>query len=203
MSHQDTVSKNTKTFSEGGRGRKQCPECSIFIPAVCKLCVCGFDFSSQIKEKKPTNIATYSEGGRGKKQCPECKKYVGAKAAACLCGYKFEGSTKPAPKPLAKDVVKTEKEDRLPLNPLMLDCRYSIIAPAGACPVKLLSIEKEHVEEWADRVRNSFRKQSLFLTLSGLIYFITQFYSYHSDEYKTVRGHLEDFLGHERSFGIG
>jgi len=203
MPSQENVSKNIKTFSEAGRGRKKCPDCSIFVPAICKTCVCGFSFASKIKEKKSLNVTTYTEGGRGKKQCPECKKYVGAKTAVCFCEYKFEGSTKPVPKPLIKDIAKAEKENRLPINPMMLGCRHSIIAPAGACPCKLTSTEREHVEDWADRVRKTFHQQSLFLTLSGLIYFITQFYSYHSEEYNTVRNHLEDFLGHERSFGVG
>ena len=48
-----TTPKETKTYTEPGQGRKTCPECSVIIAGVTKICPkCNFDFSLIQKEKK-------------------------------------------------------------------------------------------------------------------------------------------------------
>lgn len=43
----------TKTFKEGGRGRKQCPECQAFVGGRTRECVCGYDFNKPAPPKPP------------------------------------------------------------------------------------------------------------------------------------------------------
>jgi hypothetical protein len=198
--------KSVKTYDEGGKGKKQCSSCNKYVGAVTKVCVCGFEFKNQEKSVVAVDVKTYDEGGKGKKQCPQCKKYVGAKTSACACGHDFKEAkatqaVAPSPNPV---VVKKEEGQAKPaVNSRMLGCRYSITAPAGACPHKLASTDPEAIDEWADRVRVEFNKESKFLTLSGLIYFVHHFYDMFSPEYQMVRSHLETSLGHERAYGLG
>lgn len=82
------------TFTEPGRGRKQCPECDLYIGAATSTCVCGHIFTE--KDKKAPKVTVLSDdAGKGKKQCPECKKYVGARSSVCKnCGYEFTPGVK-------------------------------------------------------------------------------------------------------------
>lgn len=39
-----TDAKPVATFTEGGKGRKQCPTCNVFVAALSRKCACGHEF---------------------------------------------------------------------------------------------------------------------------------------------------------------
>lgn len=43
-----------KTFDDPGRARKQCPQCSKYIGAAGRICICGFVFKNKDKPKPKT-----------------------------------------------------------------------------------------------------------------------------------------------------
>ena len=202
--------KEVKVYSEGGKGRKKCPQCFKFVPAITKLCVCKFDFSLQEK-KSIGEIKVYNKGGKGKKECPECHKYVGAVSAVCGCGFDFK-----AAKQASKDAkaamyyaacqqanMPTDRPSITPaLASLMMGCKSTVVAPAGKCPHRLDSVEPEAIDEWVDKVRGTFKSKGQFLTLSGLVYFVNEFFNMFGPDYPKVRSYLETSLGSERVFGL-
>lgn len=49
--------KKAEVYTEGGKGRKQCPKCNVFIAAVTKECPqCQHDFRAEKKEKAEKSI---------------------------------------------------------------------------------------------------------------------------------------------------
>jgi hypothetical protein len=76
--------KEAAIYKKGGRGRKQCPECNIFIGAVTKICPkCDFDFSTIVKvEKKQKHVEA------AKKEGPSLTDVLLRKEAASLKGKK-------------------------------------------------------------------------------------------------------------------
>lgn len=198
-----------KVYPSGGKGRKQCPECHKFIPAITKICICGLNFKDQ--EKNSIEVKVYTHGGKGKKECPQCRKFVGAVSPVCSCGFDFK-----AAKQAAYDAKKAlyfnacqqanMPVDKPSISPalasLMIGCKSTIVAPAGKCPHRLESTEPEVVDEWVGKVRAHFRSKSQFLTLSGLIYFVNEFFYMFGEEYPVVKAHLESSLGSERAIGL-
>ena len=182
-----------------------------FVGAVSKFCSCGHEFKPQDKANIPVEIKVYDKGGKGKKECSQCHKFVGAVTQTCICGFDFKA---------AKQAVKDAKtaayhaacqqanmpENRPVITPAlaaaMLGCKSTIVAPAGACPCALKSTEPEAIDEWVGDVRQAFRSKGQFLTLSGLIYFIHQFFNMFGPEYPIVKAHLETTLGSERACGL-
>lgn len=65
-----------------------------------------------------------------------------------------------------------------------------IAIPAGKCPVKLNSTEKQDVIDWAEDVYSVGVREDLTYLPSALIFFAQQFYSIFTEEYKTVCNHL-------------
>ena len=51
-----------KTFKEGGRGRRQCPKCKVFVGSRQSPCVCGHEFepapAKASKGRKAATVAT-------------------------------------------------------------------------------------------------------------------------------------------------
>jgi hypothetical protein len=207
-----TIAKEVKVYSEGGKGRKSCSKCYKFVPAVTKICICGFEFQKKDKSDGALEVKTYTEGGKGKKLCLQCKKYVGAVTKICACGFNF-GEAKDAKKQAATAAVKAAFQqaqlsfgEKAVINPaylsLMAGCKSTIIAPAGRCPHKLDSTEPEVVDEWVHKLRSTFSTKTQFLTITGVIYFIHQFFDMFGPEYKKVRDHIEATLGSERTLGL-
>lgn len=69
MNLSDQIFNNviSKTFDSPGRGRKQCPECKVYVGARTQYCKCGYEFSTKntsltVKEKREQeNAATPEE----------------------------------------------------------------------------------------------------------------------------------------------
>jgi acetone carboxylase gamma subunit len=84
-------------FTEGGRGRKQCPSCNQFVGVRISKCDCGHVFSAKDKAEKAEKTKVSDEPKevrRGRKQCPGCKQFVGLRIAKCECGYEFSEKDK-------------------------------------------------------------------------------------------------------------
>jgi hypothetical protein len=206
----ESLKSEVKTYYEGGRGKKQCSKCYKYVAAVTKICACGSEFAAKTNFK--AEISTFSTGGRGKKECPDCRKFVGAIVPKCVCGFDFKQAKISKKDALSQSIrsalqaANLQSQEKLTFSPefasLMVGCKSTIIAPAGSCPHKLDSTEPEKIDEWISKVRLSFKNKQQFLTISGVIYFIHQFFNMFSPEYKTVREYVEKSLGSERSLGL-
>lgn len=81
-----------KTYTEGGKGKKQCPKCEKYVGCRMQVCACGnTNFPKKVKEEvvkttEPHEINTFDEGGQGKKQCASCNKFISARHQHCACG---------------------------------------------------------------------------------------------------------------------
>ena len=77
-----------------------------------------------------------------------------------------------------------------------MTCSVPIIAiPSGKCPVKLKGSEYEDVIGWAEEVISIGRSNSSNYLPSALIFFAQQFFNIFSEEYKSVRNHIENHYG--------
>jgi len=100
---------NTTTYTEGGRGRKQCAGClqkgrTTFIGArvgLCPICQSTEFVKRAVVPEGEHIIKTFDEGGQGKKQCAKCKKFIGARHSQCICSStEFIKAAKPEHKPM-------------------------------------------------------------------------------------------------------
>jgi hypothetical protein len=207
-----TTTKEIKVYSEGGKGRKSCSKCYKFVPAVTKICICGFEFQKKDKTDGALEVKTYNQGGKGKKLCLQCNKYVGAVTKICSCGFDF-GAAKDAKKQAASDAIKAAFQqaqmsfgEKATINPaylsLMAGCKSTVIAPAGQCPHKLESTEPEAIDDWIHKLRHTYSNKAQFLTITGIIYYVHQFFDMFGPDYKKVRDHIENAIGSERDLGL-
>lgn len=145
----------SKTYSEGGIGRKKCGGCPVFVPARSHSCPdCGYVFPSKLsaeyvapKKEIPDELrskTTYTEGGMGRKQCSSCRVFVPARTTLCPnCQYDFKAVQK---------VVVEEASEEVPSERVVsrvngpTDGRVVVWAPAGRCPVELPKLHLVEVE---------------------------------------------------------
>ena len=150
-----------KTYTEAGRGRKQCPKCNTYVGVRNAKCVCGHDFKENDGDEPEAEVNTYTEAGRGRKQCPKCNTYVGVRNAKCVCGHEFQkGETTNANDEYA--VPTTEYSGGL----------LSITTPAGPCPAKLTGTDEKSVREWVERIQDHGRQNQRFYTNEALRYYL-------------------------------
>lgn len=131
-------------------------------------------------------MKTWTEKGPGRKRCPACPLYVGVRSRQCSCGHSFTAA-KPAPQrrysrfqPKQGEPSETEPS---------VDQRPVLITPCGPCPVELTDTDEATVLAWADAVRTACKK--VRLTNIALRYYVRQFFSFHSDNYRTAAAHLQ------------
>lgn len=148
--------------------------------------------SSKPAQPVATSVKTFDGPGRGRKQCPECNAYVGVRTPQCNCGHAFGAKPKSSSPPLVRDEM-GERPRRSSFDPRQL----VIIAPAGACPHKLTSTERDDVEEWAEKVREYGVDHNRFFTIKALAYFARQFYELFTPEHDQVKAHLQDIYAEE------
>ncbi|CAE7860173.1 ruvB [Symbiodinium microadriaticum] len=168
------------------------------------------------KATKPVEtkeIKTYDEGGRGKKQCPSCQKYVGARNAVCACGHEFnKPKPKPAPRsvgaaaaPLIRQPEPEVEQEYTPGRHVFCTVRQRTAIPAPAtqpCPHKLESTDIAAVEEWAEKVRISCQREyGQWMMVSALRYYASGFYDVFSEEFETVKAHLNTIYAGEPGVG--
>ena len=73
-----------------------------------------------------------------------------------------------------------------------------IVTPAGPCPHKLNSTDKEDVEAWAEKViASGHSNKDLHYSPSALRYFASHFYDLHGKEYQEVAKHITEMFGGE------
>ena len=70
-----------------------------------------------------------------------------------------------------------------------------VLCPAGACPHKLKSSDRDSVVEWANAVMESGMKHNLKYTPEALGYWVGHFYEYGCSEYVTIRQILTNEFG--------
>jgi hypothetical protein len=185
----------TTYYEEGGKGRKQCPDCTKYVGVRVASCLCGHDFSGDTAAKDDDSVTIYEEGGKGRKQCPDCNKYVGGRVANCLCGYDF---TKNA------DGTAASKDE---YDPVTLKAKKQAhhcgwdgkitLTPAGKCPVKLRGTDERTVHEWCKQVISAnITRANSFLCGSALRYFASCFYdrNNHQSDYLVVCAYVDSFF---------
>ncbi len=122
-------------------------------------------------------VKTYDGPAKGRKQCPACQSYVGGRSAFCHCGHEFGKKVKA---PVVEDTTSdddVEIERERPSEEYGHGYRSKTWVPAGDCPVKLRSLDRDAIQEWAEAVRRSFEnRHRSFLTLHGLQYWVKEFY---------------------------
>jgi hypothetical protein len=65
-----------------------------------------------------------------------------------------------------------------------------IAIPAGKCPAKLESTEREDVIEWAEKVYSIGLKNNINYLPSAIVFFAQQFFSIFTEDYKIVCNHI-------------
>lgn len=79
-----------KTYSKGGRGRKQCPECNEFVGVRTSECECGYEFKSKGKttfSKSSDSETDSSSSSSSSSSGPVCKYSLRAKQDAAAYGW--------------------------------------------------------------------------------------------------------------------
>lgn len=157
-----------KTYTEGGRGKKQCASCGLYVGNRVSECACGSsDFatgqSSESSEEKVIN--TYTEGGRGKKQCASCKLFVGAKSKQCACGstefVKSNKVTVTAAKKPSNTVNVGSSTGQKPLN-------VAAKTPKPVQAVQPLEVDDDAGEDDEDIEVNKGRGQKIYKSKASL-----------------------------------
>jgi hypothetical protein len=181
--------KIVQTWDEPGPRRKQCTKCTKFVGISIKECACK---NKEFREAEYTP-KTYEKGGAGKKQCRECKKYVRNVEKKCACGSDdWITAAEKAQKKKQNEITKLEFEASLFVE------RYGgvksgvTMIPAGSCPVKLTSTEKENVFRWCDKVVEKHMESNggKLIAPCGLSFFSREFYPFGTDEYKIIKEHI-------------
>jgi len=67
----------------------------------------------------------------------------------------------------------------------------AVTTPAGACPIKLKGTDFNTVKDWAHDVRKHGEMEGVFYLPQALAYFSRQFYDILSNEYLTVKHHID------------
>jgi len=190
------------TYTEGGRGRKQCPTCSNYVGVRNQICACGNNFKENpsvaaVTKDEPKEITTFETGGRGRKQCPSCKKFVGVRNFVCTCGHEFKKPKINVPELVTPTASK--KEFLSPLKdtkPKFMNVNGILSFPggnvrrtwaaAGEPPHKLTGTSKEAVTSWMNRCRKTYLDQNEWLTANALVHWVRM-------EYYCPFGNTEEF----------
>ena len=150
----------SKTYSEGGKARKVCPECGLYCHARSLDCPnCGHKFrepknppkekvekvaKEPLAKKEPT---VYNEAGKGRKKCPTCDIYVAARLVDCpQCGNKIP--KQPKAEKVIKNGVPVTVKPTLPEDTNKKYVGRLVFTPAGEPPIK----PDENVESWCTAV---------------------------------------------------
>lgn len=160
-------------YDSPGKARKQCPNCQKYIHArslICGNCKTILGKKKTIDKPEPQ---VYNEPGRGRKLCI-CNKYIGAKNKQCpSCGStKFVKREQPVVQPREKKPVEAKKLD----EPVSKNYVGSLVlTPAGSCPIKLSSQDKEGVLLWCEETFRNGLKQNKTYTVDALKYWFNHF----------------------------
>lgn len=187
------------TYTEAGRGRKQCPACQIYIGVRSNTCVCGHLFNPDAATKvektdEPKEIKTFTEAGPGRKQCPACQVYVGVRSNLCICGHAFtkkekEAKADPAPTEVKEKVklLSTRKgaDEVKTKSSQILRGRTELIIPAGKCPVHLIGVSEDALNDWVKALRD--QEKIYYLGPTAIMYWLNDFYARESEMYRLAK----------------
>lgn len=161
--------------------------------------------SEQSQEKTPS---VFDGPGRGRKKCAGCGKYIGVRNKVCfLCGYNFpskytsnvkvtklQQNTKKATATVSKDDSKPKM--KLPRGIDPNKWIHRILIPAGKCPAKLESTDREAIQEWIAKIEKVYTANNEILLPKGYRYYARHFYDVHTepDEFKLVQQTITEIL---------
>jgi len=104
-----------------------------------------------------------------------------------VCGYSFVKPTQSLKKPVEESEKETLGEDEGRL-------RWTVYAPAGACPIELESTKLKDVEKWLIQVGKYGEDNNLAYTIGAYKYYVRSFHNIHSNEYKKVACHIDSIM---------
>jgi len=195
-------------YSEGGRGRKKCPNCNNYIGVRNrKCCHCDHEFASpspkkvassslSLKTSSSKKIIVYSSPGPKRKKCPDCERFLRCNATECICGHQFT--------PKVKKTIVTRQNDRF-VAPCKSELEASqfaqsfggheliVTTPSGECSVRLNATDYETVSEWCDRVVAVGQQCNRIYAPSALRYFVRDFFPYGTREYTMCCENIEEW----------
>ena len=123
----------------------------------------------------------YDEPGRGRKQCLNCMAYGHARQLTCeKCNSVFTKTEK-----VNFNVNSVYIESHAESTPEVVSrarTTNKIIAPAGACPLKLSSTDKQDVENWKKQLQSSNSR----LSDEAIEYWVREFYRFESEDYEKI-----------------
>jgi hypothetical protein len=162
---------------------------------------------SEAEERKPT---VFDGPGRGRKQCQNCQSYVGVRNKTCpVCGTAFankyaQRTVKVAklskPKKAEAETKETKPTMRIPEGIDPNRVTHRILIPAGKCPAKLESADREAIEAWIKEIESVYAKRHEILMPEGYRYYARYFFDVHSDEFKGVQQTIVDILEPGQTF---
>jgi acetone carboxylase gamma subunit len=200
---QEEVKPAGTTYDTGGKGKRKCPNCPKYVGVRATSCPeCGFNFDGYVGTKVVTvdkvAPATYTEGGKGKKQCPSCSVYIGARVLECVCGHNFKQEEKEASElNCAVEELKATESPPVKLSFAMqlgLEGYRTTYTPAGACPYKLASTDKESVVAWIEKIHTHFTMKREVLAPTGYRYYAREFFDVFSDDYSKVKSAVNEYF---------
>jgi len=204
----DESVKIVKTFDEGGKGKKPCPQCNKYVGLRTAVCACGYKFVSKPVEEVVKVVKTSESGGKGKKQCSNCQKFSGVRTTICACGTSFVSKvqakldSRKDEEEQHVDIPETVTiEDVKPVRRHVSGYKLRILAPAGNCPHRLDITSNATIEQWAERCRKTFMdRDGSWLTINALRFFVREFHnsfvsgsSGENPEYRRVCDVIESF----------
>ncbi len=140
-----------------------------------------------------TEAPYYTEGGKGRKPCPSCNGFVGNRTAICpKCQHVFDS------KKTAHNG--TDVGAPPPVKYFRRGYDYNITTPCGACPHRLTATDEETVRTWCGRVQNHFEGERRFLTMEGMTYFVRQFYTMGTPEFREAEQHIASYYANQAAY---
>jgi len=91
----------------------------------------------------------------------------------------------------SRNVISSQKKGK---NKIEIKTTTSfLLTPAGKCPVELYGSDKEAIAIWLSHVRN-FKSKNTQHTLQSIRYWLRDFYSINSKEYKIAVANLKEVI---------
>jgi len=181
----------TKTYTKGGKGRKECPQCNVFVGARTTLCNCGHKFKRKLIEppkpkKKKKTIEIFDTPHQDRKLCPDCEKFVNKKEKKCACGHKFKLRKEKEKKPIKTNITDEVEQEAKRFAAALGQTGMTVLTPACQCPIRLKGIDKDIVCGWVENVLNAGFARGFIYSVPALCYFVREFYDYGTEDFFAV-----------------
>lgn len=154
-------------------------------------------FEAELDKSDNTSTIKELDGpGRGRKQCPNCKAYVGVRTQDCVCGHNFatNGSVASLAKPVGQPEL--DEETKQYILGLSIGARKVMIVytPAGACPIKLESVDYDSVKSFCEDVIDSGLKDGRLYTKHVINYWLGKQLGWFSPKHKSAMNFVSQWV---------